>query len=169
MILTATPAVLQGLIELWLIFGGFHGGKIGSDVLLSLNLINQGLRRVTDNYDVKTRRKTLCARKRNTHSVAQTVHDSCICGGLPLCMSSLLRAANTTFSSIYTSTSLSLGALIHILACMKIFSLLSATVEIYTPGTHMFPAWLPGVFKSTQADQCLLPPHEVGQQRALEA
>ena len=75
-------AALQTLIELRLIFGGFHGGKFGSDVLLTLNLMNQGLRSVTDLYNVQTRRKCLtithCGDK--SRLTAQSVHDMCICG-----------------------------------------------------------------------------------------
>ena len=77
-------AALQTLIELQLIFGGFHGGKLGSDVLLSLNLINQGLKWVTDSYNVQQRRKCLTIRHRTykPKRSAQSVHDICICGKL---------------------------------------------------------------------------------------
>ena len=76
-------AALQTLIELRLIFGGFHGGKFGSDVLLTLNLMNKGLRRVTDSYNVQTKRKSLTIRHCDdkSKSTAQSVHDTCICGG----------------------------------------------------------------------------------------
>ena len=87
LILYGLCAILQTLIELRLIFGCFHGGKFGSDVLLTLNLMNQGLRRVTDSYNVQTKRKCLTIRHRDdkSKSTAQSVHDTCICGG-PLLM-----------------------------------------------------------------------------------
>ena len=72
--------VLQTLIELRLIFGGFHGGKLGSDVLLSLNLMKQGFKRVQDSYSVQKKRKCLTIRRRKYKPPAQSVHDTCICG-----------------------------------------------------------------------------------------
>ena len=75
-------AALQNLIELRLIFGGFYGGRLGSDVLLSLKLMKQGLKRVRDSYNVQRRRKCLVIRHPNFKSKpsAPSVHDTCICG-----------------------------------------------------------------------------------------
>ena len=82
MIERCSRAALQTLVELRLIFGGFHGGKLGSDVLLSLRLMKQGLRRVVDSYNVQKRRKCLIIRhpKFKPKPSAPSVHDTCICG-----------------------------------------------------------------------------------------
>ncbi|CAK0783485.1 hypothetical protein CVIRNUC_006684 [Coccomyxa viridis] len=74
------------LIELRLIFGGFHGGKLGSDVLLSLNLMKQGFKRVQDSYSVQKKRKCLIIRRRKYKPPAQSVHDTCICGACVVCL-----------------------------------------------------------------------------------
>ena len=44
-----------------MVYGAFNGHKVGSDVLLSLSLIQQGLKSITDAYEAKTKRKCLSA------------------------------------------------------------------------------------------------------------
>ena len=61
-------------------YSGFNGNKAGSDVLVSLNLLKQGLKRIKDTFDVKSKRKTLSARRTSSKSVARSVHNTCICG-----------------------------------------------------------------------------------------
>ena len=68
------------MTELRMIYSGFTGNKAGSDVLLSFNLLEQGLKRITDAYDVKTKRKSLAARRANAKSLARRMHNACVCG-----------------------------------------------------------------------------------------
>ena len=73
-----------------MIYSGFNGNKAGSDVLVSLNLVKQGLKKITDTFDVKSKRKTLSVRRTGSKSVARSVHSTCICGAsdrpLNLCL-----------------------------------------------------------------------------------
>ena len=77
-------AAAQSLSELRMVYAGFNGHEVGSDVLLSLNLIRQGLNSITDAYEVKSKLKCLSATRTSAKSVARRVHNTCICGGSTL-------------------------------------------------------------------------------------
>ena len=63
-----------------MVYAGFNGNKVGSDVLLSVHLIQQGLKTITDTYDASSRRKALSARRTIAKSITRRVHDMCVCG-----------------------------------------------------------------------------------------
>lgn len=70
----------QDLVELQMVYGLFNGNGVGSYGSLIFHLLDQGLLNIADTCDVRSKRKTLSARRTEAPPVAESVHDICTCG-----------------------------------------------------------------------------------------